>query len=272
MSRPSNKTRPRSHRPPAPGTRSPTPSTPSTPTDSWDPVKDRLIASGKRFYCLSFSIRSGSTLLCDDLTQWGLGAPAEHFQFPEYPVLDGPLSDHLIRLADQWAGDIFGFKISWYQATEVTSRLRAEGHGSLGVDLRNVFPGLEHIHMVRNDKISQAISAWRAASSQTWHWPAGTVVNPGEPLYDFEAIETEFNQILTDDWLWQFHFEQLGISPLTIYYEDYIQDRPGHLWRVADHLGVPASPTRLNDNLLVMRDEWTDQIARRFKAELHTRY
>jgi LPS sulfotransferase NodH len=246
------------------------PTAQSAPLDeSWAAVRERLVTSGKRFYCICFSIRSGSSLLCEDMTQWGFGAPQELFQFPEYPILGEPLSDHLCRLAEQWAGDFLGLKISWYQAAEVTTRLHREGFDSVGSDLRQVFPGLRYIHIVRRDKIAQAVSAWRAQTSGTWHWPIGEQLDPGHPPYDFDAIKLQLQRVLLEDWLWQFHFERFRIPALTVYYEDYVKDRPEHLQRIAGHLGVQVSRRPLEERLHVMRDEWTDQIVAGFTADLH---
>jgi LPS sulfotransferase NodH len=203
------------------------------------------------------------------MTQWGFGAPQEHYQFPDYPVLAGPLWDHLCELAEQWAGDFIGLKISWYQATQVTVRLHREGFDSIGFDLRRVFPGLRYIHIVRRDKISQAVSAWRAQTSNTWHVPIGTQLDPGRPPYDFEAIRLQLQRVLLEDWLWELHLERFQIPALTVYYEEYVKDRPGHLQRIADHLGVAVSPRPLEERLHIMRDEWTDQIVARFTADLH---
>jgi LPS sulfotransferase NodH len=235
----------------------------------WADVQKRLVASGKQFYCICFSVRSGSSLLCEDMTQWGFGAPREHFQFPEFPVLEGPLWDHLGRLAEQWDGDFMALKISWYQATEITNRIRSEGFDSVGFDLGNVFPGLRYIHIVRRDKIRQAISTWRAQTSGTWHWPVGSDADPGQVPYDFEAINHQLRFVIAEDWQWQMHFERYGITPLTVYYEDYILDRPGHLQRIADFLGVPGTPAPLVDRIQVMRDDWTELIAERLIADLH---
>jgi trehalose 2-sulfotransferase len=241
----------------------------SEPEVPWSAVEERLVASGKLFYCICFSHRSGSTLLCNDMRQWGFGAPHEHFQFPVAPVLEGPLWDHLARMAEQWDGDFIGVKIGWYQATEVTSRLRVEGYESIGFHLGNIFPGLRYIHIVRRDKIGQAISAWRAETSGTWHRPTRSDADPGRPPYDFDAIRLRLQRLVAEDWLWQWHFEHYGITPLTIYYEDYVQDRPGHLARIAEHLDVTVAPVPLVDRTEVMRDEWTDQIAERVIADLH---
>jgi trehalose 2-sulfotransferase len=228
-----------------------------------------LAETRKRFYCICFSIRSGSTLLCDDLTQWQVGAPTEWFHVGDPFLAEVHLPDHLVALAQTLPLDCFGFKISWDQAYELTRLLREDGDQSVRFDLRTVFPDLRYIHVVRRDKIGQAISQWRAQLSGTWHVPVGTDASPGYPEYDFEAIKPHLQQTLAEDWLWQSHFEQAGIQPLTITYEDYVNDRVGHLNRIVDFLGVSSSPSPLADRLRIMRDGWTEGIAERFQADLY---
>jgi LPS sulfotransferase NodH len=231
---------------------------------------ERLAHTGKRFYCICFSIRSGSSLLCEDLAQWGMGEPTEYFQFPNPNLTDRDLRDYLVALAEGARDECFGFKISWDQAWELALRLRREGDQSVTFDLRSVFPDLSYVHLVRRDKIGQAVSAWRAASSGVWHWPVGEDVKPGHPPYDFESIKPPLQQGLAEDWLWQRHFQRVGIRPLTITYEDYLEDRAEHLHRVVEHVGVAAAPVPLQERLHVMRDSWTQRICDTFEADLYT--
>jgi LPS sulfotransferase NodH len=227
-----------------------------------------LAATGKRFYCICFSIRSGSTLLCDDLTQWGVGTPAEWFHVNDPRLVGVHVPDHLVGLT-RTPFDYFGFKISWDQAWDLTQRLRSDGDESVRFDLRTVFPDLRYIRIVRGDKTAQAISAWRAQMSGTWHVPVGSASSPGFPEYDFEGIKPYLQQVLGEEWLWQFHFQQVGIQPLEILYEDYIADRVGHLDRIVDFLGASASPSPLEDRLHVMRDDWTERMAEKFQEDLY---
>ena len=231
-------------------------------------ISDRLARTGKRFYCICFSARSGSTLLCEDIAQQGLGAPTEHFQFPARPVLDQPLADYLVKLVADSPGEYFGLKVAWQQVYELTRRLRDEGDLAVSFDLRSIFPDPKYIHIVRADKIRQAISSWRALSSETWHWPAGSTVNPGRPEYDFEAVKAHFVQFIAEDWLWKAHFEQHAIEPLVVQYEQYAKDRDRHLRRIAEHLGGPVPQISPQDRLHVMRDEWTEQIVDQVTADL----
>ncbi len=231
-------------------------------------IRQRLAATGKRFYCVCFSIRSGSSLLCEDLAHWGLGEPTEYFHVADPALVNVNMADHLVALAQGVRSDYFGFKISWDQAFELTQRLRGDDD-SVGFDLRTVFPDLSYIHNVRRDKLAQAISAWRASRSGIWHWPVGTQVEPGRPPYDFEAIKAFLQQALAEDWLWQSHYDEGVIQPLTVDYEDYARDRVGHLNRIVELLGANPATPQLEDRLQVMRDDWTERIATRFRADLY---
>jgi LPS sulfotransferase NodH len=237
--------------------------------DHHTPIRERLLATGKRFYCICFSARSGSTLLCHDLAHQGLGSPTEYFQLPTSPViLDQLLADYLIELVEGLPGPYFGLKMAWQQAYELTKRLRSEGDSRVTFDLRTVFPNLAYIHIVRKDKIGQAVSSWRAVSSDTWHWPVGVSVDPGRPEYDFETIKLHFAQMVAEEWLWKSHFEEQTIEPLTINYEDYLDDRTGHLRRIAAFLGASPSLLPLEERLHVMRDGWTEDTVKLVKADL----
>ena len=232
-------------------------------------IRDRLAATGKRFYCIAFTVRSGSSLLCEDLTQWGLGAPTEHFQFPAQPVLSEPIADYLTRVVDGSPGGWYGLKITWSQVHGLTSRLRSEGDTSVGFDLRTVFPDLKFVYIERKDLIGQALSAWRAGQSGTWHWPVGQDVDKGRPALDYDAVLIYLQSILTDNWLWRSHFEELGETPYEMIYEEYIQDRPSRLEHLCRWLGWEGEPVPLEDRLNVMRDDWTAQMSRAVKGKLY---
>jgi LPS sulfotransferase NodH len=232
-------------------------------------TRDRLAATGKRFYCVCFSVRSGSSLLCEDLTQWGVGEPTEYFQLPDQTIVPGQMADHLVALANAAEGEYFGFKVTWEQVHALTSTLRLEGDRSVGRDLRSVFPDLAFVYIERRDKVRQAVSAWRAETSGTWHWPIGSDVERGRPEYDFEQIRFHLQKAVGEDWLWSFHFQELGIRPTTVRYEDYVSDREHQLARIAKSVGWDGSAVPLDERLRVMRDDWTEEIARRFRADLY---
>jgi trehalose 2-sulfotransferase len=231
-------------------------------------LRDRLAATGKRFYCVCFSPRSGSTLLRDDLHQWGLGAPHEFFQLTHPSTIDRSISDYVVRIAEQTHGDVVGFKINWYQASVLTQRLLDEGEDAVSFDLRTIFPGLRHIHLIRNDKVAQAVSLWRAQRSDQWHWEVGIRVDRGQPSYDFLEIEDCLRHLIVEDGLWGSHFSHLGIPCHTVRYERYITNRPATLASIADFLGERTEPVTLVDHIQMMRDEWSETMIEQVWADL----
>ena len=230
---------------------------------------ERLEQTGKRFYCVCFTLRSGSTLLCEDLAQWSLGTPTESFQLPRHGVEGESLADLVFETVAATPGPYFGFKATWEQAFILAERLWAEGEADPSFDLRSVFPDLRSAHLVRRDKVAQAISIWRAVESGTWHWPVGQQVEKGTPEYDFEAIRAYLVQVVAEEWLWGSHFQRLGVPHVRLDYESYVEQRVRSLRSLAGFLGLRAVRTPLVDRLNVMRDEWTEEVAARVWADLY---
>lgn len=236
-------------------------------------IRERLSDTGKAFYCICFTSRSGSGLLCDDLTQWKVGTPEEYFTFWRSEKLPpgrhvSSLTEYLIRMVNEEAGDTFGFKICWNQMYELTQRLRAEGAGEVTFDLRTIFPRLQYVRLIRRNKVEQAVSSWRADIANVWHKAVGATEDPGRPEYDFDMIRAHFLRFVVHDFLWQNHFDQLDIDPFVLYYEEYVGDREAHLTEIAHYLGATPSPTPLAERLVIMRDDWTSRMVSRFTADL----
>jgi LPS sulfotransferase NodH len=242
-------------------------------------LREELRDTNRRFYCLCFAIRSGSTLLCADLQAAGLGAPTEYFQprqgAPRMEFLGitaASLQEYLLTIVRRSPPPFFGFKISWEQAATLCKNLERECGLATHHDLRTVFPGLQFIHIRREQKALQAISAWRAVTSNVWHVAQGNGrPAPGrEVAYDFEAIKPYFFQVVSEDWLWRLHFERLGVQPFTLCYEEYIRDRRGAVRAIAEYLGAVLPPDfQLSDTLAMMRDEYSLELERQFLEDLY---
>ena len=232
-------------------------------------LRDRLERTGKRFYCLGFSLRSGSTLLCEDLTQWSLGSPTEFFQLASDPAAGASVVDYVLETVAGTPGPYFGFKITWDQAFILVERLRAAGEVEATLDLRSIFPGLRCVHMVRSDKVAQAVSIWRAVNSGAWHWPVGQSIEKGTPPYDFEAIRGYLVQVVAEDWLWRSHFTRLSIPHIQVPYELYVDRRLKTLRTMVGFLGAKPSRAPLVDRLRVMRDEWSEEVVARVWSDLY---
>jgi len=218
-------------------------------------------------YVILFAIRSGSSLLCNDLAKAGLGTPTEHFQGPSIPVgRAGAYVEDVVRAS----GSIFGTKIAWEQAFALLRRLADEGEHIPTFDLRHVFGGdVQAIRLSRRNKVRQAISAWRAATSGVWHVPTGSGLSSPEVPYDPEAITEILQQLLLEDYLWERYLRAVDWNALTVFYEDFIEDRSEWIGRIGEHIGCPLEQNvTVEDSLRPMADAWTDEIENRLDREL----
>jgi trehalose 2-sulfotransferase len=231
---------------------------------AWAPLGRRIEQLAATRYAIVFAVRSGSTLLCDDLAQVGLGAPTEHFQGP----MLGPVAAHVERVV-RADGPVFGTKVSWEQAFSLLRRLADEG-AIHRFDLREAFgDDLRVIRLVRRNKIRQAVSAWRAAKTGVWHLPAGSAPESLDPGYERGALISLVMQFLAEDWLWERHVEEAGLDALTVVYEEYARDRSGCLAKIARYVGHPLDRTPvLADRIQQMADAWTDRLEQRLLDDL----
>jgi LPS sulfotransferase NodH len=225
---------------------------------------------GGRFYIICFSIRSGSSLLCEDLAKAGLGQPAEFFQpessFPTQEYLGyraDSLADYLSQLLAGSSNGVFGYKINWLQACALKQNLFEQAGVETDLCFAELFPGALMIHSRRRDKLLQAISAWRAAKTNEWHRLAGARTGAPNPVpdYSYEELRTQLLHALSEDWLWKTTLECHQGPHAEVVYEDYIPHRVEVVRRLAERLDVrlPQDYTP-SEVLLEMKDKSSYQV------------
>ncbi len=226
--------------------------------------------------------RSGSTLLCALLDGTGVaGRPQEFFErlsrsgLPRQPreYFEGVEDAELLELlaptdpgapdasdpipsaleAGTTANGVFAAKLMWTHLLDLADRLGRPPDAAL---LRERLPEPRFVHVTRGDKVSQAVSLWRAV--QTRAWRAGTVKEEGEAVYHGGAIGHLAHQLEEQDDAWRAWFAEQGVEPLTIAYEDLAADTHGATAAVLDHLGV--GPAEIPDPPL--RRQGDDRSAR----------
>ncbi|MCY4464728.1 MAG: Stf0 family sulfotransferase [Chloroflexi bacterium] len=243
--------------------------------------------SAKRSYFICFTVRSGSSLLCQLLTDTGLaGRPQERFYHsisPDNPRGD-PIADYHAYIAgalysDSTANGIFGSKIGGGYWSDFARRLLDIGTLAdlpLREALDRCFPDLRYIHLTRRNKARQAVSHWLAIQSGRWS-SRQTVTNPA-PQYDFAAIDTLLQELAFREAVWADYFADNGIIPLQLVYEDFVQQMDATILRILDFLDiqrpadfqVPAARHQPVGGELA--EQWTQRFRQEKQAQFWTAF
>lgn len=235
-------------------------------------------------YRIWFSQRCGSSLLCEAISATGLAAkPGEHFPSPK--EIRKNFSNYEDFRQSLWdagtANGIFAIKHSVHryldeQLFDEILRLRGiDKSADLNRDAiwQDIFPNCKHIFMTRRNKVRLAISWWRAIKDQVWHIKAGNKhqndANFFETNYDFDALNQLLKESVLRECYMQEYFSTYGIKPLTIVYEDYIQDIPGTVKRVLDFLEIEYDELKIAQPYYnKLADDGSEQWVQRYRADL----
>jgi LPS sulfotransferase NodH len=251
------------------------------------------MTSPRRSYLVCATPRSGSTLLCETLTQTGVaGRPREYFEalpgsgLPRQPREYLPeLADHdpevdaLLpplrrgrgvqpfeqRLAAAVAegttpNGVFGAKLMWGYAQPFLD--------AVGGAPERVLPGLRYVLVTRRDRLRQAMSLWRALQTQVWQDDgAGKRARRRRPVYCAAAIDALHAQLAEHEAAWRQWFAARGIVPLELVYEEFAERPAEAAATVLEHLGV-ACPAGFAARPPLRRqaDELTEEWVHRHQA------
>lgn len=193
-----------------------------------------------------------------------LGADLAEQELPE--AFSAPDGDFRVELMfDPRRFPSFGDYVTWVIGTATTSngvfgaKIMAAYLGGLTAGLRDAlgdrcpeadhevlaaaFPRLRYIRLVRSDKVRQAVSLWRAI--QTWQWRedaapgAVAAASGGDLRYSFEVLDHLRRGLEAEEAWWSAYFEEAGIEPLTIVYEDFSGQHDRAVRAVLRHLEIP---------------------------------
>jgi trehalose 2-sulfotransferase len=238
-------------------------------------------------YLVCATPRSGSTVLCEMLRRTGVaGSPLEHFEVlrhsgrPRQPreyladAADPRLLELLAPLeperpsaeapADWWARiraagrtpngrtptGVWGGKLMWGHVADLLARARALdglGEADLATVLRVLLGDVRFVLVTRADKVSQAVSLWRAVQTRRWRADAGAPPRPLDAVYSFAAIDHLVAQLEADEAAWRRFFAGLdgGAAaagpgrPLELSYEQIDADPHAAVARVLAFCGLP---------------------------------
>ncbi|UAJ12985.1 Stf0 family sulfotransferase [Glacieibacterium megasporae] len=245
-------------------------------------------------YVICATPRSGSTLLCDLLTSSGVaGQPNSYLRSEDIdywaevwgvsepktaadPAFNRAYLSAMIRAGTADTG-IFGLRLMWRSVNEAIERLRTGLGGT--ADLRTLLeqeigPTL-FIHLSRRKKTAQAVSLVRAKQTGLWHVAADgsereRIAPVRPPVFDPSQIDQAYAMLRADDESWVSFFDQSGIEPMHLFYED-LAAQPQKV--LADTLIAIDRDPSLAATIIVqtakmaddMSLDWTKQVQRNYR-------
>lgn len=138
--------------------------------------------------------------------------------------------------------EVFGFKLmSWY-LDDFLARLRdTDAFGDATTDdltmLRNAFPRLCFVHIVRRHKLRQALSTARALQTGLWKVQEGKTAQR-EPQFDAELIEQSLREAERQEGAWHTFFQRIEVQPFQVEYEELCRDYEATIRGVLDFLKI----------------------------------
>jgi LPS sulfotransferase NodH len=209
-------------------------------------LRRRIEAAGvERSFLVCSTPRTGSTMLGNLLADTGLvGRAGEYFgEFFRRDVVPGlnrsRFDDYLVDCTRHARGTgTLGIKLHRDQVEVFLYLLRLRrglGGASDREVLEAVFPTPSFVSMTREDRLAQAVSWWKAIT--TGKWTDGRPVT-GEPRFDADGIAGRLRGIELADEAWRRWFEQNGVEPLRVTYEQLVADPTMTARRVLEHVGV----------------------------------
>lgn len=240
-----------------------------------------------RTYRIWMTQRSGSTLLCKGLESTGIaGLPGEHFNLinekdlqEKYAVLGYENLRRKFWEVGSTANGIFGMKLDrngriypkWVEEVRGLQGL-PEGTDEEEV-FADFFPNCKHIYLTRRNKIRQVVSWWKAIQDGIWHLESNQDFKDKDAFYkekyDPAALNTLVRELVRKEADTQEFFAKYGYKPLSIVYEDMIQDFGGTIKRIVDFLEIPYKNLRVGEmfykkTATSLSEQWVDRFTEEY--------
>jgi trehalose 2-sulfotransferase len=187
----------------------------------------------RRCYVVCTIPRSGSNLLTEGRYGAELGVDP-NTDYPGY--VRGIVNTKTTR------NEVFGFKLmSWY-LDDFLARLRdTSAFGGAEMNdlamLRNAFPRLRFVHIVRRHKLRQALSTARALQTGLWKVQEGKTALR-EPQFDAELIEQSLREAERQEKIWYTFFQRISIDPFQVEYEELCRNYEATIRSTLDFLKI----------------------------------
>lgn len=148
-------------------------------------------------------------------------------------------------------------------------------HPNLPNDLARLeaaFGPVRFVHLVREDKLAEAVSYLRAEQTGLWHQHAdGSILEQNTPRqpdgFDAAVITDRMQMLQGYEADWQDWFAREGISPLRLTYETFAKDPQCILAQVLAYIGQdPSVAAGLTPGLRRLADTTSEDWIARYRA------
>jgi LPS sulfotransferase NodH len=236
-------------------------------------------------YLICCNPRTGSWLLSEGLYRTGIaGRPQEYFVgvyeqvcFERWGVSTyAEYLDKVIEVGTTPNG-VFGAKAHWDQFKELPPRLRQlPGSEEMAMPelMSRLFPNLHYIWITRRDRVRQAISYHKANQTDRWSNIDGLKYpETKDPTFNFERIDFLLKLIVANEAAWQQYFNESGVKPLVVVYEELEQAYEATIRQaLLDlHITLPANlvitKPRLKKQADLITEEWVQRYQDLKKAQ-----
>ena len=238
------------------------------------------------YYLVATTHRTGSNLLTQHLRETRIaGLPLEHFSPAHIPKIvarhgftspEVSLTAYIDDLKNKFstANGVFGTKIMWPHLAAMIEQWKKDPQWETPVTdnpwemLMHFFPKAQMVWLRRDDKLRQAISMARAKQTEIYssvQLETGSRTVQKEPEYDFELIYDNRRRLTRSDDAWGKLFEDAGITPFVLHYEEMCKDPRGAVSRLIKEMGFPGTPqtvemtfpnSRISD---AINDQWYEK-------------
>jgi trehalose 2-sulfotransferase len=273
---------------------------PIPPSRAWSVSKVPPVGP-TRSYLICANARCGSTLLSRALSDTGIaGHPDEYFVTgpPEafapgstfweegslarqHGITERDTFLQLVYRVGTTPNGVFGATLMWNYVEWAMDNFREMplySQASTEELFASLFPGLQVIHVVRQDRLRQAISWLRAAEDRVWVVSEDEPARPQrEPVFQYDVVVGMMDLIAQGEAAWMDLYQRLGIEPAIVVYEEF-SDPSGYeptIRHVLEHLGldhtvgIPRPRTMKQADHI--SDEWVDRFLRRQSTRETTR-
>jgi trehalose 2-sulfotransferase len=207
-------------------------------------------------YLVCGTPRSGSSLLCEALSNTGIaGQPEEEYFLPRNELVwqerwgTSTYAEYLENAIKQCTtpNGVFGAKMMWGYFDNFVSKVRqlpTYNDKALSVTdlMQSVFPNLHYIWIKRSDKVRQAVS--HAKARQTDVWKMVTETKPlltTKPAFSFKQIDFMVQQLEAQEAAWQKYFAVNGIQPFIVVYEHFVQKYEDTAIQILEYLDISGA-------------------------------